>query len=90
MTLNYKYFGVQPKPQKPGRKTVDYTVINWRGELLGTIEFYPSWRQHVLVPAEGTVWSQGCLLDICEALAAIRGRAPKELDQVSASTEGSA
>jgi hypothetical protein len=73
MTLTYRFFGVQPKPQKPGRKTVDYTVISWRGDLLGTLEFYPAWRQHVLVPAEGSVWSAGCLQEICDALEKIKG-----------------
>lgn len=74
--LKYDYFTVRAHEQKPGRKTVDYNVIARNGDLLGMIEFYPRWRQHVLVPAANTAWSSGCLKDICEALAAIHGKAP--------------
>jgi hypothetical protein len=72
MTLDYRYFGVQPIQQRPGRKTVDYTIIARDGDLLGRIEWYAPWRQHVLAPTEGTVWSAGCLADVQHAIEKIK------------------
>lgn len=49
--------------QKP--KTVIISV-NARsdGYRLGTIRWFPSWRQYVFIPAIGTVWSSGCIEEV--------------------------
>ena len=68
----FTFFTVYEQPQSGTRKTRDYDVVSKHGERLGAIEFYPAWRQHVLVPAEGSVWSRGCLEDIVRAMDLIR------------------
>ena len=61
----FRYFDIYAEPQKPGRKTRDYRVVNKSsGDDIGRIEFYPAWRRYVLSPEAGTVWSAGCLADV--------------------------
>jgi len=61
---SYRHFTVEAKPQNPRRKTRDYCVVSRTGGCLAEIDFYASWRQHVLVPRSSTIWSAGCLADI--------------------------
>jgi len=69
----YQYIEIVPCEQLPGRKTRDYAVLTRRtGDTLGHIMFYPSWRQHVLEPMEGTVWSAGCLADVIDFMGRIK------------------
>ena len=65
MTRNYKFFTVE---------SVDFGSYNRhrlvarKGFVLGTIEWYPPWRQFVRAPADTTVWSAGCLRDVLDAM----------------------
>ena len=71
LPTQHKWFSVVPLPQKNGRKTRDYEIISRQGVFLGRIEYYNHWRQHVLHPAEGAVWSSGCLEGVAAFLRAI-------------------
>lgn len=35
-------------------------------DVIGRIEWYPRWRQWILVPEPDVVWSAGCLTDIAQ------------------------
>lgn len=74
-SVEYKYFSVNPQPQKPGRKTREYFVMSKsQGVRLGVIKWYGSWRQYCFFPVPGaeTVWSAGCLTDIQDFLAKLK------------------
>lgn len=46
-------------------KTVVVGVYSKRDRnLLGTVKWYPSWRQYTFFPESYTLWSAGCLEDI--------------------------
>jgi len=65
----YKFFTVQCLPTEPGRKTPRYAILNNRsGNLLGIIEWYGPWRQFCFFPEAGTVWSNGCLAGVQDAI----------------------
>jgi len=74
----FKYFEVFEIQRKKGRKTSDFEIVTLRGDVLGRLEFYPSWRQHVLVADECAVWSSGCLLDVVDCLRFIRDMSQKK------------
>ena len=46
--------------------------LGLRGALLAKIEYYVPWRQHVLKPFPGTVWSDGCLADVLDFIGKIK------------------
>ncbi len=73
LVAEYKYFRILELPQQGKRKTRDYVILTQRGHLLGFIKFYSGWRQHVLQPESGTVWSKGCLEDVNVFLATLKG-----------------
>ena len=68
----YTFFTIMAREQSPKRKTRDYDILDRRGNPLGSIEYYSSWRQHVLAPEPGTVWSAGCLADANDFLAKLK------------------
>lgn len=42
-----------------------YNVCSQKnGDFLGTIHYYPRWRQYVFTPYANTVWSKDCLNDV--------------------------
>ena len=44
-----------------------YTIVTRRDRaIIGRIEWYARWKEWVLVPDEGTVWSAGCLDDVAD------------------------
>jgi len=45
-------------------KTSVYQVEHHDGTGLGTVEWYPRWRQYCFCPDGGMVFSKGCLEDI--------------------------
>lgn len=52
-------------PPYPNRKTSVWSVLNkHHGDLLGLIVWRGGWRQYVLEPEAGCVFSKGCLIDI--------------------------
>ena len=68
----YKYFTVVVMPLVKNRITYDYELVTRHGDVIGRIEYYNHWRQHVLCPSKNTVWSAGCLADVAECLAKIK------------------
>lgn len=70
----YKYFRVVKMIQMGKRKTRDYELVTDAGALLGRIEYYCHWRQHVLVPCHTSVWSAGCLENVVDCLKKIKAR----------------
>lgn len=54
-------------------KKMSYRVINNRAqETIGTIEYYPSWRQYCFFPFSGSVWNDGCLEEIIEFIGELK------------------
>jgi len=49
--------------QKTGRWMC---INNQHGSWIGEVKWYPGWRQYCFHPASDTVFSQGCLQDICD------------------------
>lgn len=44
--------------------TGSVAVLSRGGAVLGVIEWYPAWREHVFNAAPDTVWSAGCLSEV--------------------------
>ena len=70
--LKYKYFAVLPSTAK---RHIVITLAT--GTVLGVIQYHPPWRQYVLAPSSMTVWSDGCLKDIQDAIAKIKAGAAR-------------
>ena len=68
----YEYITVEPMPLQPGRKTTTHNIYSSRGDLIGWIEWYGAWRQYCLCPGSGTVWSDGCLVDVRDYMARLK------------------
>ena len=49
-------------------KTSVFLVLDRRGDLLGQIRWWATWRQYCFFPNKNRVFSQGCLNDICSFL----------------------
>lgn len=65
----YKYFSVNPQPQKPGRKTREYFIVNKsQGARLGVIKWYGAWRQYSVFIESETVWNAGCFANVQDFL----------------------
>lgn len=65
----YRHFRIVEIPTGPGRKTSDYNIVNRSsGECIGLLQWYGPWRQYCLFPLGATVWSSGCLRDVCSFL----------------------
>ena len=47
-----------------GEKTGRYDLVSKKGELLGSIKYFPYWRQYCFFPDNETIWSAGCLKDV--------------------------
>jgi len=58
------YLHVEPMGQ-------DWIVFDRHNSMLATIEWYPQWRRHVMMPQPGTVWSWDCLLAVSEWMHAL-------------------
>lgn len=73
--VEYKYFFINPQPQKPGRKTREYFIVNKsQGVRLAVIKWYGAWRQYCFFPVPGaeTVWNASCLANIQAFLKLLR------------------
>lgn len=50
-----------------------YAIVNKKSGIeLGKIGYYPPWRQFVAKFGEGSIWSDGCLDDVAEAIARLK------------------
>lgn len=62
-----KYLLFKVIAQKPKTKVI--SIINKHyEEQIGTIEWYPDWRQYTFNPEIGTTWNIGCLADVIDVL----------------------
>lgn len=68
MDSRYMKFHVTPDCNYRKTKTVDIQNKS-SGVILGTIKWYPGWRQYCFLPAADCVFSKGCLEDIGTAIA---------------------
>ena len=68
----YRYFAVYELPRAKRRKTSDFVLLDHYGGKLGLIFYCNRWRQHVLRPSVGTIWSTGCLEDVRDFIASIK------------------
>ena len=60
-----QYLRFIESPQHPKRKTKTiYVETKSLGQRLGTIAWFPRWRQYCFFPSMETIYSQGCLADI--------------------------
>lgn len=67
LVKSYAFFDVVAQPLPPGRITPNLLIVNkTSSDLIGIVRWYSAWRQFVLMPAENTVWSVGCLNDIAD------------------------
>ena len=66
--FSYKFFTVEAVAMVTGRKTRDYHIVSRDRSRLGTIKWYGPWRQFCFFPASDTVWSDGCLRDVQDAM----------------------
>ena len=70
----YKYIIIVCRELRLGAKTLLYYVHNRKSNgLLGHIRWYSPWRQYCFLPIASTIWSDGCLEDIHDALKRIAG-----------------
>ena len=65
MTENIgKYLDAEMLPDVPGRKTHRWEILTKNGDRLGTVEWYPHWRQYTFNPFYRSTYSAGCLQDL--------------------------
>jgi len=70
----YRFFMVEPQPLSPGRKTRDYHLVNRQSDdTIGVIRWYGGWRQWCFFPAASSIWSDGCLADVQDFIARLKG-----------------
>ena len=63
MKTEYKYIRFELVEQKP--KTTVWHILNRRsGFNLGTIRWYPRWRQYCFFTRDGCVFNGSCMFDI--------------------------
>lgn len=71
MEKNYKYIIIGEVGQKP--KTKIFEVANRKsGIRIGGIEWYGPWRQYCFIPANDTVFSAGCMMDIIDFISELK------------------
>jgi len=66
-----KYLAVQELRPREGRKTKRWMLFSHRGALLGEVKWYGPWRQYIVEPNMGSVFNDGCLLDVAAFLARV-------------------
>jgi hypothetical protein len=65
--MNSKHLNIVQIAPETERKTKVFRVISsFDNTCLGTISWYPRWRQYVFNPNENCVWSHDCLSDLSE------------------------
>jgi hypothetical protein len=63
MKTQFEFIHFVEVEKKP--KTSVWTCRNTKSmEGIGTVMWYPAWRQYCFVPWDGTVFSVGCMKDI--------------------------
>ena len=60
------------------KKTKRFNIISKNLNIqLGTISWYPQWRQYCFYPEENTVYSEGCLEEIFKFLEKLKSENKK-------------
>jgi hypothetical protein len=76
MKTEYQYIRMEKIRDLP--KTSVWEVQNKSGEYsIGIIKWNPGWRQYCLFPDATTVFSIGCLKDICDFINEFKGTREK-------------
>jgi hypothetical protein len=73
MKTDYKYilFIEDLRPPHP-RKTKVWGCYNKKSNgHLASVQWFSSWRQYIVIPCAGTIFSAGCLRDIAEFIDAV-------------------
>lgn len=60
-TVSYLHFVLR---STPARKTPIYDVLNYRGDNLGLVAFYPAWRKFVWEAQPKTILDVVCMQEI--------------------------
>ena len=70
MRLNYKYIHFVRAIKQNPKTWIYYVRANPHSkgayDFLGTIKWFPHWRQYGFYPEQGTVFEKTCLKDITE------------------------
>jgi hypothetical protein len=67
-----KWCAFRELPPQEGTKTKSWVLVTTYGEplALGTVKFFPRWRQYSFFPLPETIYERSCLrsiADFCEA-----------------------
>ena len=66
MKTEYQYIIISELEVAPGRSTKKYAVQTKNGIWLGAIGWYSRWRQYTFAPEPGSIFSSGCMVDVCD------------------------
>jgi hypothetical protein len=68
MKTDYKYLKFILGFTQPPKTSVWLCKNIQSGDVLGTVKYYPAWRQYCYFPQSCTVFNDGCLRDIADFL----------------------
>ena len=63
-----KYLEFIEETSSSGKTKICRLVSKRGGYLLGTIKWHSRWRQYVFFPENETLFSVGCMADICDKI----------------------
>lgn len=66
LDVEYEFIDIVFLRSSESGKTSVWGVYTKRGDELGQIRWFGRWRQYVFFPANSTVYSAGCLVDIVD------------------------
>lgn len=78
MRTHCEYFSIVKEPQKKGRKTDVYSVVNHDDIKLGTIKWYGAWRQYCWFSEGKIILSVTCLDDIANFIVDLKEERQKK------------
>lgn len=68
-----KYLTAEKLPlNRATRKTCIWSILGSDGVELGTVEWYPRWRQYCFMPHSYCVFSAGCLRELAAFLDSVK------------------
>lgn len=62
------YLRARRLPPIDGRSTWRWEILSNRGDLLGMVRWFASWRQYTFDPAPETTFNHACLTDLAAFL----------------------
>lgn len=63
-----KYLSARSLPRRAGQTTNRWEILSTHGDRLGTVGWFPRWRQYTFDPELGTTFNDTCLVDIAKFL----------------------